>query len=119
MDNRIDKPARNRVLRLASHDLLELADARGATVRIGRGTVWVTQQGDGADIVLTAGDTWTIEHHGLTIVEARGDVELTVLGSRPIGSNVRRRHIPWTRRLSAWIERAAERHLRRPWVPHV
>ena len=108
----------NRLLKLRSHDLLELCDARGSTLQVARGTVWVTQQDDREDVVLTAGDAWTIEHYGLTVVEARGDVEITLVGSS-FGARVRSSRVPWRERLATWIEHVGDRHLRRPWVPPV
>lgn len=110
----------NHTLKLTDHDLLELADARGSTLHVARGTLWVTQHGDRSDIVLTTGDTWTIEHYGLTVVEARGDADVTIIGRRGrIARNTRRRRAHWRERLARWIEQAADQHLRRPWVPHV
>ncbi len=107
----------NRMLKLANRDLLELCDARGSTLQVARGTVWVTQHGDRADVVLTAGDAWTIEQYGLTVVEARGDVEVALVGTALVAARVRTRRVRWQDRLGRWIERVGDRHLRRRWVP--
>jgi hypothetical protein len=109
----------NRMLNLGSGDLLELADARGTTLRVTRGTLWVTQERDRRDVVLSAGDTWTIERHGLTVGEAQGDAAVVVIGNGPLEASVRSRRIRWQERVANWLGRAAERHLRRDWVPHV
>jgi Protein of unknown function (DUF2917) len=109
----------NRLLNLTKGDLLELADARGTTLRVTRGTLWVTQERDQRDVVLGAGDTWTIERHGLTVGEAQGDAAVVVIGSGLVEAAVRSRRLRWQDRLAHWLERAAERHLRRDWVPHV
>lgn len=109
----------NRMLKLASHDLLELNDARGSTLQVSRGTVWITQQDGRNDVVLTAGDAWTIENYGLTVVEARGDVDIAVVGSGFVDARVRPRHVPWQQRFARWLERAGERHLRRRWLPPI
>ena len=110
----------NRLLKLANLDLLELCDARGSTLQVACGTVWVTQQGDRSDVVLTAGDTGTIEQYGRTVVEARGDVEFTLVGSAAfVHARVRTRRVRWQDRLARWIERTGDRHLRRGWVPPV
>jgi len=109
----------NRMLKLAKHDLLELCDARGSTLQVARGTAWVTQQDNRSDVVLTAGDAWTIEQYGLTVVEARGDVEVTIVGSAFVDARVLSRRGRWQERLAHWIERVGERHLRRRWVPRL
>jgi hypothetical protein len=67
---------------LASRETVTLPDVRGATLRITRGTVWITQENDTRDTVLRPGDTWTVERNGLTILEAQGDVTLCVVGRR-------------------------------------
>ena len=109
----------NRKLKLANHDLLELCDARGATLQVARGTVRVTQHHNRFDVVLTAGDVWTLEQYGLTVVEARGDVEVTLVGSASAGARVRSRRLRWQQRFARWIERIGERHLRPRWIPPV
>src|SRR5688572_26852368 len=109
----------NRLLKLANRDLLELCDARGSTLQVARGTVWVTQQDDRSDVVLTAGDAWTIEQYGRTVVEARGDVEFTLVGSAFVYARARTRRLRWQDRLARWIERIGDRYLRRGWVPPV
>lgn len=109
----------NRLLDLVNGDLLELDDARGTTLRVTRGALWVTQERDSRDVVLGAGDTWTVESHGLTIGEARGDAAVVVIGSGFTEARVRSRRLRWQDRLTDWIERIGDRHLRRSWVPHV
>lgn len=72
--------SRFRSLSLVSGDSINLDDARGATLRVGRGRLWVTQHGDPADHVLEAGDAWTIERSGLTIARAQRDALVDVVG---------------------------------------
>ena len=109
----------NRLMNLTKGDLLELADARGTTLRVTRGMLWVTQERDLRDVVLSAGDTWTVERHGLTVGEAQGDAAVVVIGSGLVEASVRNRRVRWQDRLAKWLERTADRHLRRAWVPHV
>ncbi len=108
----------NRLLNLTNGDLLELADARGTTLRVTRGALWVTQERDRRDVVLGAGDVWTVERHGLTVGEARGDVAVVVIGNSLVEASVRSRRLRWQNRLAGWLERMGDRHLRRAWVPH-
>ena len=49
------------VVDLASRQSLALSDIEGTTLRVTRGTVWITQENDTQDIVLRAGDTWVAE----------------------------------------------------------
>ncbi len=109
----------NRILNLVKGDFLELADARGTTLRVTRGTLWVTQENDSRDLMLAAGDTWTIERHGLTVVEARGDAAVVVIDSEFTEARIGSGRIRWQDRFARWLERAADRHLRRSWVPHL
>ncbi len=71
------------IIDLATRESLALPDFRGATLRVTRGSVWITQQDDTQDIVLRSGDTWVVERNGLTLVEAQQDATLCVLGRAP------------------------------------
>jgi hypothetical protein len=70
------------IIELDARDVVKLPDVRSATLRVARGTLWITQEGDPQDIVLRAGDTWVVERDGLTIVEAQGDAIFGVTGRR-------------------------------------
>jgi hypothetical protein len=70
------------IVDLAPRETVTLPDVRGATLRLTRGTVWITQENDTQDIVLRTGDSWTVERDGLTIVEAQDQVSLCVVGRR-------------------------------------
>lgn len=85
-------------------DLVELNDARGTTLTVTRGRLWLTQQRDPRDIVLGPGDAWTIEKNGLTLIEARGDSALHVIGSGSRSAKVSRQtpH-PLVERMLAWL----------------
>jgi hypothetical protein len=110
----------NRLLKLLNGELLELADARGTTLRVTRGRLWVTQQHDRRDVVVGAGDTWTVERHGITVAEAQGDVAVVVGGGGGlVDASVKSHRIRWQDRFAQWLERIGERHLRRNWVPLV
>ncbi len=75
------------VVRLGSREAITLTDIRGATLRVTRGALWVTQQGDRQDIVLRIGDSWAVERDGGTVVEAQGDTTFSMVapyGAAPI-----------------------------------
>lgn len=67
------------VVRLGSREAIALADIRGATLRVTRGALWVTQQRDLQDIVLRVGDSWAVERDGDTVVEAQGDTTFRIV----------------------------------------
>ena len=69
-------------IQLARHESAKLPDVRGTTLRVTRGRVWVTQEHDIRDVVLNAGETWTVERDGLTIVEAQEHANVWVAGRK-------------------------------------
>ncbi len=68
---------------LAPDELVKLDGARGTTLRVTRGVLWLTLEDDTRDVVLTAGDVFTIDRGGLTLVEAQESSTVCVMG-RPI-----------------------------------
>ena len=65
---------------LALHESVILTDIEGVTLRVNRGTVWITQENDTRDIVLGAGDTWQVERPGRTIIAAQSRAMLWAVG---------------------------------------
>lgn len=104
---------------LVDGDLVELIDARGATLRVDSGSVWVTQERDARDVMLYAGDSWMIERGGTTVAEARGDTALRVAGTERSRTRLRASSKGWWARLAAWIERECDRYARHRHVPYV
>ena len=106
------------VVDLQSGELAELRDVRGATLRVTRGTLWVTQDRDVRDVVLRSGDVWTVERDGLTLAEAQGDATFCVLGgeARPVR---RRGALPtYQERLAVWFAALARHRVGRRFVPY-
>ncbi|MFO1412376.1 MAG: DUF2917 domain-containing protein [Burkholderiales bacterium] len=68
------------IVDLAAREAVPLRDVRGVTLRVTRGTLWVTQERDRQDIVLRPGDNWAVERSGLTLVQAQQDATFCVLG---------------------------------------
>ena len=64
---------------LSSGELVRLDGARGTTLRVTRGTLWITLENDPRDIVLTAGDSYTIDRGGLTLIEAQEATAVCVM----------------------------------------
>ena len=68
-----------RIWDLEPGELVQLDGARGTTLRVTRGTLWVTLENDLRDVVLSAGDSFMVDRGGLTIVEAQGETTVCVL----------------------------------------
>ena len=68
-----------KVWELAPNELVKMDDARGTTLRVTRGTLWITLENDTRDIVLEAGDSYMIDREGLTLVEAQRESTVCVL----------------------------------------
>jgi len=93
----------DKVLKLSHGDLVELNDSRGTTVRVTQGTLWLTQEHDTQDVVLRAGDVWTIERQGLTLVEAQGSARVCVVGMGSRTLAARGRVAAFGERLRNWF----------------
>lgn len=55
---------------------MQVIDGRGSAMHCLAGSVWVTQDGDPRDIVLTAGDSFTLDRDGVAIVYATSDAAI-------------------------------------------
>jgi Protein of unknown function (DUF2917) len=65
---------------MGAREAITLHDVRGATLRVTRGTLWLTQENDRNDVVLRAGDNWVVERDGATVLEAQDDTVICVVG---------------------------------------
>ena len=65
---------------LHNRQSLALADIEGTALAVTRGTLWITQENDRNDVVLSPGDVWMVERNGLTIIEAQNDASFHALG---------------------------------------
>ncbi|MGE0355433.1 MAG: DUF2917 domain-containing protein [Burkholderiales bacterium] len=63
-------------VRLARDGLLSIDDGRGLRLRVAAGSIWLTQQGDGRDVVLRDGESFAIDRGGRTVVQALDPAEL-------------------------------------------
>jgi hypothetical protein len=87
---------------------VELVDARGATARVERGRVWVTMHGAVRDVVLGAGQAFTVDRNGPTLLHAEAPTELRI--DSPTNTSPLR---AIAARLRARLERWAEREIER------
>lgn len=65
-------------LELARHGHVGVIDGRGALVSCLRGAVWLTQDGDPRDIVLTSGQSFTLDRDGLAVIFATAESTLAL-----------------------------------------
>src|SRR2546425_11716848 len=107
-----------KVWELAPDELIGLDSGRGTTLRVTRGTLWLTFEHDTRDVVLTVGDTFTVDRGGLTLIQAHGNTTVCVLArhidvrriSRGSPSSVAR----WRRRFEAIVNAGVTRG----WAPY-
>jgi hypothetical protein len=59
-------------------DLVCIRNGSGVTVTVGRGTAWLTQDGDRRDVVLEAGGSFRLDRGGVAAVSALAAAEITV-----------------------------------------
>ena len=111
-----------KTLDLAAGQLVRLDDAKGTTLRVTRGTLWVTQDQDVNDVVLSAGDVWTVERPGLTLAEAQDSAYVCLVGPGAAPARVvarRRRLRTWQPRwLQRWLGAFDLKRIERRFVPY-
>ena len=69
-------------LSLARDGLVAIRDGQGTRVVCRAGSLWITQECDVKDAVITAGESFTLSHPGLTLVSALSATELTIIEPR-------------------------------------
>jgi Protein of unknown function (DUF2917) len=100
--------ANNSALLLDRRQTVELIDAAGATAVLDKGCLWITMDGDRRDIVLGAGESWTVERNGRTLLYAEAPSTLRI--TEPPVEHPDHRAL--AHRLSAaieWVERTFHR----------
>jgi hypothetical protein len=104
---------------LAPDELVKLDGARGTTLRVTRGALWITLENDTRDVVLEAGDEFTIDRGGLTLVEAQGRATVCVMGRAIDEVHVRTRGPATHGRIGGWLRSlGAGADSPRRFVPH-
>jgi pseudouridine-5'-phosphate glycosidase len=107
-----------KVWELAPREILRLDGARGTTVRVTHGTLWLTLEDDARDVVLSEGESFTIDRGGLTVIEAQGSatvcaqawyIDATRIVARPTGVR---------ERVAALFRSAGAADLERRWAPY-
>lgn len=68
---------------LHRRQLARLDDAAGGVIRVTEGRVWITQEREGVDHVLGAGESFRVERPGLTVISALHASILEICAPRP------------------------------------
>lgn len=66
------------MVKLQRGKVLPLRQGAGKTLTTHAGAVWVTEEGSGVDVVLNAGESFTLGQHGLALVEAFSDAAISL-----------------------------------------
>jgi hypothetical protein len=103
---------------LAPAELVKLDGARGTTLRVTRGTLWLTLENDVRDVVLTAGDVFTIDRGGLTLVEAQVAATVCVMAHYVDEVHVRRHAPTLSERLRDGLRSVGAADVDRRYVPY-
>jgi hypothetical protein len=67
------------LVRLGAEELLSIEGGRGRCVVVFHGKVWITQHGDLSDHVVTSGESFTLDHRGVALIEALEPTSLVLL----------------------------------------
>ncbi len=63
---------RNGAVRLGPNQTLRVVDGAGSTVSALEGSVWITEENQPNDIVLTPGDSYRLRQRGVALVNSLG-----------------------------------------------
>ncbi len=70
------------ILSLAREGLVAIRDGQGTRIVCHAGSLWITQECDVKDSVITAGESFTVRKPGLTLLTALSASELTIIEAR-------------------------------------
>ena len=107
-----------KVWELADDEIVGLDGARGTTLRVTRGTLWLTFERDRRDIVLTAGDSFVIDRGGMTLVQAHGRATVCVIARHVEELRLRGERPSLVTRARAWRDAVSGARLSRGGVPY-
>jgi len=82
------------VISLPAREAITLPHVGGATLRVTKGVLWLTEEDDRHDVVLRQGDNWLVESDGATVVEAQNDAVFCVVGGKAGGLELPARIAP-------------------------
>jgi hypothetical protein len=75
----MDSTFAHSLVQLDAEQLYTVESARGRGVVVFDGKVWITQQGDPKDHIVSGGESFTFDHPGLALIEALEPARLVML----------------------------------------
>jgi hypothetical protein len=87
---------------LSTSTPLNIEEAQGATLRVMRGRVWVTQEGSVDDVFIDAGGGHTFRADGRVVISAEGSGDATIVFDAPLAISERASLRTMVRRLVTW-----------------
>jgi hypothetical protein len=64
-------------LRLARGQTLKVRDGAGSTVCAREGTLWITEENSGADVLLAPGQCFRLQKRGVAVLQAFDDASVS------------------------------------------
>lgn len=86
-------------LRLEPHQVIGLRDADGTRVQVRRGRLWITQDRDGRDLLVAAGNAFTLDRPGLALLHALEPADVALSDAERAPTRLQRS----LRALGRWI----------------
>ena len=72
----MDTSLNQAITKLVKGEILRVDNARGQSIAVVRGMVWITQEGDVRDTFLSDGDTFVFTQSGTALAQAINDTHL-------------------------------------------
>ena len=82
----MDTSLKQAITKLAKGDLLRFEDARGRSIVLVQGMVWITQEDDPRDVFLSDGESFAFNRPGVALVQAISDTSLITLADESAGA---------------------------------
>ena len=60
-------------VQLRNQEQISVIDGKGARIACREGSVWITQHRDAVDVLLSAGEAFTLERNGVSIIQAMSE----------------------------------------------
>lgn len=65
-------------VRLEDQQQISVIDGKGARIACRAGRVWITQDRDAADVLLAAGQFFTLDRNGIAVIQALSSAEIVL-----------------------------------------
>ena len=65
-------------VRLEGQQQISVIDGKGARIVCRTGSVWITQHRDAADVLLAAGESFTLDRNGVAVIQALSSAKIVL-----------------------------------------